>query len=419
MKNRMSRCAALIGTLLSLSSFAQVCNEVALYKGGETGRMESSTFPENPEWSTNWGKMGSLEPPYIRWSGMKNVSGDWKGSLVLNQLPTYVKGGDLHLDVRTTQNAKVGVWLEGDFGKSPMYYQDVAANSSKTITVPVASLVGANRVLLQKVGIGLINVPANQYTTLFADNIRLTCSVGTNPEASAGGSALQATADYIYSDVVPSNAARKSRFMRSAAPATSAAYDIAARDSLGATTGFSFLLTESEHLQVSRYVTSENLTAQQSRDGWFKVMYLIERNRLKDSVIANPKALFYEANAFAASSENEAMPILVGNVDYGYKVCGDTACGMARVMGARALVAGLPSASVNGSVLKLHYDPYFVTTNRASVPALEIYSGGKWNPVPEKSEFIVNFESAGLQKLKVRLSEGGLTVNQTLFVEVK
>ena len=55
MKSRMSRCAALIGTVLSLSSFAQVCNDVSLYKNGETGKMEITgmTFPEAPEWSAN------------------------------------------------------------------------------------------------------------------------------------------------------------------------------------------------------------------------------------------------------------------------------------------------------------------------------------------------------------------------------
>ena len=72
-KVRMSRCAALIGTVLSLSSFAQVCNDVSLYKNGEAGKMETTnmTFPEAPEWSANWGEMNpgereALTPPYIR-----------------------------------------------------------------------------------------------------------------------------------------------------------------------------------------------------------------------------------------------------------------------------------------------------------------------------------------------------------------
>ena len=51
MKSRMSRCAALMGTVLSLSSYAQVCQEISLYKNGESGKMETAgmTFPEAPE----------------------------------------------------------------------------------------------------------------------------------------------------------------------------------------------------------------------------------------------------------------------------------------------------------------------------------------------------------------------------------
>ena len=80
MRIRMSRCAALIGAVLSLSSFAQVCNDVSLYKNGETGKMETAgmTFPEAPEWSANWGVlsqggMEALTPPYIRLSGQKET----------------------------------------------------------------------------------------------------------------------------------------------------------------------------------------------------------------------------------------------------------------------------------------------------------------------------------------------------------
>ena len=106
MKNRMSRCAALIGTVLSLSSFAQVCNDVSLYKNGEAGKMETTnmTFPEAPEWSANWGEMNpgereALTPPYIRLSGMKGKAGDWTGLLTLNKLPITVQSGNVLLKV--------------------------------------------------------------------------------------------------------------------------------------------------------------------------------------------------------------------------------------------------------------------------------------------------------------------------------
>lgn len=417
MKNRMSRCVALMGTVCSLSGFAQVCNEIPLYRGGETGSMEQGmTFPEAPEWSTNWGDMGSLVPPYIRWSGMKNSSGNWTGTMVLSGLPAYVQGGNLKVDVRASQNVKVGFWLEGDFGKSPVHYQDLAANISKTVTVPLAGLIGSSRALVQKMGVGLFGVPANQYTNFFMDNVSLSCGVS----GEAGGSLLSSgEIEFPYSEVSPASPRRESRFLHSSASATSAAYSDEDRQRIADSTRKMFVLNEAEHLQIVRYVESDSLTALQSRNGWFRSMYLIERNRLKDSVIANPKTLFYEAGAFAANAENDAMPILVGNVDYGYRVCADTSCGKMAILDGRALLAGLPSATTSGSVLKLYYDPYFITTNRGGIPKVEILDNGVWKEIPQKSEYKVMFNSAGVQNIKVRLSEGGLTINQTLVVEVK
>lgn len=416
MKKRMSRCAALIGTVLSLSSFAQVCNEITLYRDGENGRVENgSSFPEAPEWKTNWGNMGSLVAPYIRWSGVSNQSDDWTGSLAMNGLPAYVQGGELKLDVRGTQKMKVGVWLEGDFGKSPVYYHEAAGNESVSLSIPVSNLVGSGRVLVQRIGFGLFNVPANQYQSVFMDNVALTCGVSENALEHDSDS----TTSYIYSDVNPRESRRETRFMRSVAAVTSAAYDEKSRSAISDSTKYEFVLNEMEHGQIEDFVQATSISPKKSREGWFKSMYLIERNRLRDSVIANPKSLFYEANSFAANSENSAMPILVGNVDYGYRICNDTLCNSTSIVGGRALLAGLPSWTVEGSKFKIFYDPYFISTNRSSIPNLEIYGNGKWNAVPIKSEFIVELESAGVQQVKVRLSEGGQTVTQTLFVEVK
>lgn len=412
MKSRMSRCVALIGTALSLSSFAQVCNEVTLYESGENGTMESNrTFPEGPEWSANWGTMGTLVPPYIRWSGQKNAASDWTGLMTMKNLPTYVQGGKLTMDVRSTQKAKLGVWLEGSFGKSSVHYQNLEANISTEVAVDLSSLFGSGRVLVQKIGVGLFNVPAYQYTTLFADNVKLTCSASDQENV--------AEVSYPYSGVSPASAVRENRFMESTASVTFAVYDETMRKKIADSTHYDFLLDDSEHQQILRYAATTPLSSKRSRDGWYKSMYLIQRNRLKDSVIANPKTLFHEASAFAASTENCAMPILIGNVDYGVRVCKDSTCNAKAIVGAKALVAGLPVTFIKGSELKLYYDPYFISTNRQSIPSLEIFSENQWNPVPLKSEFLVKFESAGVQKIQLRLKEGGSTINQTLVVEVK
>ena len=113
------------------------------------------------------------------------------------------------------------------------------------------------------------------------------------------------------------------------------------------------------------------------------------------------------------------MPLLIGNVDYAYRACNDSVCKAGQLQNARILQAGVPSATVRGSRLKIFYDPYFVCTNRSVLPKVEIYTKNKWQVLEPKSEMLLEFESAGEQSVKVRLSEGGKTVNQTLFVEVK
>jgi hypothetical protein len=89
------------------------------------------------------------------------------------------------------------------------------------------------------------------------------------------------------------------------------------------------------------------------------------------------------------------------------------------IQNSRSLLAGLPVAWVKGARLKVFYDPYFVSTNRKTLPKVEIYSAGKWNALNAESSLELEFESAGVQKIQVRLSEGGLTVNQNIFVEVR
>ena len=415
MKNRMSRCAALIGTVLSLSSFAQVCNDVSLYKNGEAGKMEttSMTFPEAPEWSANWGELEALAPPYIRWSGMKDKAGDWTGLLSLNKLPVTVQSGNVAFKVRATQKSKFGIWLVGAFGNSGVKFFNLDANKTYSLKVPVAELVGNSAKTIEKIGIGLFDVPAYQYTTLFVDDVSFTCAVSGN------SSTAEPQNGFPYSDLDPKSPRREGKFISTPAPMTSAAYSEEKRLKIADSTRADFVLSESEHYQIQKFPNRTDLTPQKSRDGWFDNMYFIDRNRLRDSVIANPKGLFYEANEAAAGTDNREMPLLIGNVDYAYRACNDSVCKSVQMLNARILQVGLPSASVRGSRLKIFYDPYFVCTNRSTLPKVEINAKNKWQTLEPKSEMLLEFESAGVQSVKVRLSEGGVTINQTLFVEVK
>lgn len=413
--NRISRCAALIGTVLSLSSFAQDCQEISLYKNGEIGNVVTGNFPENPEWSTNWGNLDGMTPPYIRLSGQKDKQGGWSNEFTFGNMPARVNGGNLNLKIRSTQKGKAKVWLMGNFGKGNEYTIDVEENKTYTISVPVKTLAGAGEISVSRIGVGLKNVPAYQYITLFIDDVGFSC--GSNSDISSNSETeIQ---EYFYSDINPADPVREGKFMDSKVSEVSAAYNQELRQNYSNMTTLDFVVSVGEQFQIQNYSKADNLTAKKSRDGWFRSLYQLERNRLKDGVIANPKALYYEAQAFAASSDNRSMPLLLANVDYGFQACEDTLCEIQKILPGRLLLGGFPLATVNGSVVNLYYDPYFVTTNRKELPSVEIYRDGVWEQLLPKSHMELRFESAGAQKVKVRLSEGGVTVNQNLFVEVK
>jgi hypothetical protein len=406
---------------LSLSSYAQVCNEVSLYKNGESGKMVQSTFPEAPEWNANWGELSqggteALTPPYIRWSGMKDMAGDWTGLLSLSNLPATVQGGNVNVKVRSTQKGKFGIWLAGAFGNSGIKFFELDANRSYSLNVPVDELMGNTSRSIEKIGIGLFDVPARQYTTLFIDDVSLSCAKTSEVETEAD---LFESLEYPFEDVDASSAFRKGKFIADSLPVTTPAYTDESRLKLKDSTQMNFVVNIDEFERISNYVNAEKMTPQQSRDGWFRSMYFIERNRLRDSLIANPKALFYEASSFAASTDNQLTPLLIGNVDFAYRTCADTSCAKTTILNSRALLAGLPIAWVNGARLKIFYDPYFVSTNRKNLPKVEIYSDGKWNVLNANSSMELDFASAGAQKIQVRLSEGNLTVNQNIYVEVR
>ncbi len=380
----------------------------------EVGR----TFPEAPEWSTNWGELDGLVPPYIRLSGMKDKASDWTGFLNFDALPVSIQGGSMSLKLRSTQKAKAGVWLVGDFGSSQIFFQNLEANRTTTLGISVGNLIGNSTAKVVKVGVGLFDVPAYQYTTLFVDDVAFSC--GTRGNIAGGDNDAEEVAfEYVYSDLIPSTVNRENKFAQGLLFETSAAYTAEQRSKLVDSTNMQIVVSEQEHNQIVDFLSSATMTPQKSRQGWFRNMYFLDRNRLRDSVIANPKSLFYEAEVFAANADNREMPLLVGNVDYGYRVCADTSCSSKKILQSRLLQIGLPSARVHGSKLRLYYDPYFVSTNRGTMPVIEIYGNGKWNVLSPKSDLELAFESAGVQKIQVKVSEGGKTVNHNLFVEVE
>lgn len=422
MKNRTLKGIAIAGLCMAICGHAENCKETVLYDGsGANGRMEETgrTFPEAPEWNANWGNLDNMNPPYIRLSGQKGAKADWTGNLVFDKLPLRLNGGSLKITARATQNVKFGIWLTGNSGSGNVAFYNLQANSTKAIEVPVASLLGTGDVTASKVGIGLFGVPAYQYTTLFIDNVKFTCAAGN---AGSGSGATSADTDgentpYYFRDVVPNSPAREFSGDPLAAPA--GAYTAGERSALRQKTQSLFVLGEQEHRQIVRFQESKALTAKQSRDGWYNSMFLVERNRLKDSVIASPKNLFLEAGEIAAASGNRSIPLLVADLDYAIKYFTDSTLVNYRLQDYHLLLAGLPVTEVRTSKVKIAYDPFFAATTRNTLPSVEICAAGKCNAVQPGSETEIEFATAGLQEITVKMRSGNLNVNQTLKLEVK
>ena len=428
MANRILKGAVLAGLVWASAGNAENCKEAVLYDGSNNnGQMENTgrTFPEAPEWRANWGDFENMKSPYIRLSGIKNGKADWTGTLALGDLPATTAGGTFSITVRSTQAGKFGVWLQGASGTGNVSFHTLKANSTKVITLPVRDMLGNANAIVNKVGIGLFGVPAYQYTTLFVDNIKLSCTGETGNVSSAGSEVATSSvtnagnegAGYFFRDVNPASSTRT--FYTEPVPDAKKALGEESRSELSRRTSRQFVLTEQEHRQVVKFQTATSLTPQESRDGWYKSMFTVDRNRLKDSVIASPKNLFLEAGDIAASTGKRTVPVLVTDVDYAIKHYTDTTFTKTELEDFHLLLAGFPISAVYGSRVTFVYDPYFVATTRSNLPDMEICVKGKCTAVAPRSFTEIEFDSAGEQTVTVKLSSDGVTVKQNLKLEVK
>ena len=431
MRNRTFKKIAVVCAAMAVFSYSQTCNNTTLYSGSENGYMEESTrtFPEAPEWKANWGNFPMMAPPYIRLSGQKNVKGDWRGALVFPQ-GVAATGATLSMKVRSSQNVKFGVWL-GNSGEA--FYKNLSANESYRLEIPVADIGGKGTFLLKKVWIGLFGVGAYQYTNLFVDDIAIRCpersgtaggssSSGTAGGTSRSGTLLGATSADESDFIVGGDAAspvRKLLWESEPLEETSARYSTEERDELKKRTPMMFVMDWQDHDRIIRFLQSDSLTPQQSREGWYKAMYLVTNSRVKDSVIANPKQLFADANAIAAMNEMSSFPLLLANLDYSYKVCTDTQCNATTLENYHLLAAGFPTSYTRSSKVRITYDPFFVTTDKSGLPNVEICTSGKCKALEPNKATEIEFASAGIQKLTVKLAYGSTRIQQTLSLEVR
>ena len=424
MSYRMFKGVAFAGALLALNGFASECKGVALYSdGSDNGQMIESgrTFPEPPEWMANWGNFDGMGAPYIRLSGMKNVPGDWKGLLSFQKLPLHVDGGVLRLKVRATQNVRFGVWLKGSLSESRVYYVNLTANKTHSLEIPLESLGVTGSIDVVNVGVGLFQVPQYQYTTLFIDDVEFSCA--KNAAGTGSTSLVEPESvdhlEYEFSNVDAWSEKRNSRFLPSEESEFSAAHSQQERDSLLSKTNGDFLVSELEHLKIVNSIRASEMTAQKSRLVWFDNLYSVVRNRLRENVVANPKQLYFEAEAVAARSDYTVIPLLVADLDYVYSACADSACVATQNVNAHLLMAGLPTSFVRGSKMSLVLDPYFIVTQQRELPSVSVCTSGTCKALLLGERLDLEFPSTGIQKIVVKLNNGEQRVEQNLFVEVK
>ena len=427
MINRMFKGIALMGALFALNGFADECKDVVLYSNGnDNGQMVESgmTFPELPEWKTNWGNLDGMDPPYIRLSGMKNLQDDWKGLLSFQSLPLHVDGGVLRLKVHATQNASFGVWLVNSSGVSNVHYVGLTANRTQSLEVPLANLGVTGAVDVMNVGIGLFHVPQYQYTTLFIDDVGFSCvknNIGSSSSATSSSSfdVNGGDLEYEFSNVESWSEKREPRFLPTLESNFTAAYSEQQRDSLLLRTNSDFVVDELEHLKIVNTVRATDVSPKKSRTSWYDNLYSVVRNRLRENVVANPKQLHFEAEAIAAASDYTIIPLLVADLDYAYGACADSLCSSIQIVNAHLLEAGLPTSFVRGSKVSILLDPYFVVTKQRDLPSISVCVSGKCETLPMKGRLDLEFPSVGKQKIVVKMNRGGQTVEQNLFVEVK
>lgn len=418
MRNRIWGLAALGSLLLSSTAFAGTCKSLVLYENGNSaGRMEQSTrsFPEAPEWSANWGDFEGIKSPYIRLSGMRNYRSDWTGSLVFDVLPATVQGGSLKMKVRSTQAANFGVWLSGAGGNGKISFHTLAAGKAQSLEISVTDLLGSGNVEVDKVGIGLFGVPANQYTTLFVDDIELTCVQEGGAVAAAGGSA----APYVFMDINPASPVREGLFEDVYERPVKSRYSAPEKQSLKGRTQARFVVPEESHLKILGFKNADSLSTQKSWRGWYNSLFLVEKGRLEEGYIPNSKRIFEEAETVAAATDYSTLPVLFADVNYGIAYCGDSACAGQEIEDYRLTLVGLPTPYVQGSKIRLVYDPYFTVAPGGKLPRLEFCTAGKCLELNPKSEGILEFDSAGIQKILVQIHLENQTLKQNLFVEVR
>jgi hypothetical protein len=233
------------------------------------------------------------------------------------------------------------------------------------------------------------------------------------------GNANDVPWEYEFSNAEAWSSSREERLLPALESEFSAAYSLQKKNLLMSKTDADFLVSELEHLKIVNSIRATEMTSKKSRLTWYDNMYTIVRNRLRENVVANPKQLYFEAEAVAANSDYTVIPLLVADLDYAYNACADSACNTNNVIKAHLLTTGLPTSFVRGSKMSLVLDPYFIVTQQRELPSVSVCTSGTCKALLLGARLDLEFPSTGIQKIVVKLNNGEQRVEQNLFVEVK
>ena len=423
MLNRVFICVWFTCIALVASIHAADCNSISLYSSDNPspGFLKSSTFPENPEWKANWGILGDMKPPYIRFSGQQNQTKNWKAVISFSQMPIYASDGFLELKIRTTQKAQIKIALEQKEWNGSSYSFFLEGNQTQNLQIPVSSIVSKTSSLVEGISIELVQVPAYQYITLFIDDISFSC-IATSSRANTYSKEVDTL--FTFSETVIEKATR----IPLDTEAVTIQYALkkhtdSAQIVLRSKSTSQIVLTEIEHLILQNVISQKATTPKQSWNNWNECLYYISKNRLSDSLFANPKAIFRQANDFSASYNYQAIPVLIGFFNYEFIHCeekrSDSTCIKEELKPSKIMIPGFGSSFIYSSKVDFILDPYFITTNQKSIPEIELFLQKEWVPLKVQSKITHTFDALGVHSIPVRLRYGSEVIETTLLLEVR
>lgn len=413
MKRKIAWTMQCLALFFSVNIYAKDYQSTVLYPGNGNVLTEFTTFPELPEWRTNWGNQGGLEPPYIRFSGQKDFSSDWETRLEFSNFPEKLSAGILELSVYSDKNSEVEIGIQNSEKKTTHLLQ---AGISKNIQIPLETFFAKFPVRASYLTLSLKNVPARQYQTFLLGNVRLL----QNANSESALVVPYKSNVYLPSNTDFRNSARLSMedFHHYDYPKN--AYSKEEKDSLKLIAESKIFLQEMEYAKIE----SMSLDSAYSVSNFISKVHRLSRGFLEDSVFANPKTLWNFGKKLAASYDYSVLPIMAADINYQSAECeslaNDSTCSKYRVVQRHFLEAAPVLGFVKGSKVQFVSDPYFwIVSSGTENFVIELIIDGK-NYVMEGAKVVeVEFSQLGTHEIKIRTRRGTESTERKYLLEVK